>query len=281
MAAKASSTAAAKPAFTKTPLRISTLTMTADWGSPINLDSLFEQLPTRFIPIWYPGEGVLKFEHKSQVYGASHKDLFTNRKVTTKSFFNQSTLVIRRPFGDGWKEMNMKVFANGGIQMTGLPNQEFAIEALNWMLGEIRALPRNPFAKEPAIQKICTYLINTDYSINHDIQQDALQRILVDEYNLFSMFEKTIYQGVNAKFFYNTAETHAATPGICSCTVPCTGKGSGHGDGECKRITLSIFRTGSIIITGGRSMEQIEAAYEFLNGVFEKHGAEVLLARTT
>lgn len=272
--------AAPKPTFKKTPLRISTLTMTADWGSPINLDLLFEQLPARFIPIWYPAAGVLKFEHKAQVYGASHKDLFTNRKVTTKSFFNQSTLVIRRPWHDGWKEMNMKVFANGGIQMTGLPNQEFAVEALNWMLGEIKALPKNPFSKEPAIQKICTYLINTDYSLDHDIQQDALQRILVEEYNLFSMFEKTIYQGVNAKFFYNTAATHAESPGICCCEGACAGKGTGHGDGECKRITLSIFRTGSIIITGGRSMEQIEAAYDFLNGVFEKHAGEVLLARS-
>lgn len=265
-----------KHILTKSPLRISTLTMTADWGSPINLDLLFDQLPAHFIPIWYPGEGILKFEHKTNVYGASHKDLFTNRKVTTKSFFNQSTLVIRRPWkDDGWKEMNMKVFANGGVQMTGLPDQEFAIKSLQWMLDIIKSLPKNPFAKEPSLQKICTYLINTDYSLNCEINQDALQSILVDRYNLFSMFEKTIYQGVNAKFFYNTEK--GRTPGICSCTKPCTGKGIGEGDGECKRITLSIFRTGSIIITGGRTMEQIEAAYEYINNIFEKHATEVLV----
>jgi TATA-box binding protein (TBP) (component of TFIID and TFIIIB) len=263
--------------FNKSPLRISTLTMTADWGSPINLDMLFEQLPAQFIPIWYPGEGILKFEHKTNVLGASHKDLFTNRKITTKSFFNQSTLVIRRPFGDGWKEMNMKVFANGGIQMTGLPSQDFAVESLHWMLDVIKSLPKVPFSKEPSLQKICTYLINTDYSLDHEINQDALQRILVEEYNLFSMFEKTIYQGVNAKYFYNTEPDRVAN-GICSCTKSCDGKGSGCGDGECKRITLSIFRTGSIIITGGRTMKQIEAAYEFINKIFEKHAAEVLIS---
>jgi hypothetical protein len=260
----------------RSPLRISTLTMTADWGSPINLDLLFEQLPAHFIPIWYPGEGILKFEHKAAVFGASHKDLFTNRKITTKSFFNQSTLVIRRPWHDGWKEMNMKVFANGGIQMTGLPEEKFAVDALHWMLDLIKTLPRNPFSKAPTIQKICTYLINTDYNVGCEIQQDALQRILVDEYNLFSMFEKTIYQGVNAKFFYN--KSSSGSPGICSCTVPCDGKGTGDGDGQCKRITLSIFRTGSIIITGGRSMDQIEAAYDFINDVFDRHAGEVLLA---
>jgi hypothetical protein len=89
------------------------------------------------------------------------------------------------------------------------------------------------------------------------------------------MFEKTIYQGVNAKFFYNTEK--GRTHGICTCSKPCTGKGTGEGDGECKRITLSIFRTGSIIITGGRTMEQIEAAYEFINNIFDKHADEVLI----
>jgi len=90
-------------ALTISPLRISTTTATADWGLPIQLDVLFEQLKEHFIPIGYPAEGILKFEHKKEVYGACHKDLFTNRKMTAKSFYNQSTLVLRRPFGQGWK----------------------------------------------------------------------------------------------------------------------------------------------------------------------------------
>jgi TATA-box binding protein (TBP) (component of TFIID and TFIIIB) len=39
---------------------------------------------------------------------------------------------------------------------------------------------------------------------------------------------------------------------------------------------MSIFRTGRIIITGARQMVQIEAAYEFLNRVFDKHQMAVL-----
>ena len=64
--------------------------------------------------------------------------------------------------------------------------------------------------------------------------------------------------------------------GICQCTVPCKGQGTGEGNGQCKRITMSIFRTGRIIITGARQMIQIEAAYEFLNRVFDKHQMAVL-----
>jgi TATA-box binding protein (TBP) (component of TFIID and TFIIIB) len=265
-------------ALTISPLRISTTTATADWGLPIQLDVLFEQLKEHFIPIGYPAPGILKFEHKKEVYGACHKDLFTNRKMTAKSFYNQSTLVLRRPFGSGWKEVNMKLFGSGGIQMTGISSLEFAVEAVEWLLSVIRRLPRSPFVtteKEPSVTKATISMINTDYSLNYDVQQENLNRILMDEYGIFSMLEKTIYQGINTKFFYNTNNTN----GVCCCTNFCKGQGTGDGDGECKRITMSIFRTGKIIITGARTMDQINRAYVFLNKVFDAHAAEVLIKR--
>ena len=83
-------------AFTKTHLRISTMTVTANWGVPIQLPILFDQIKEHLIPIWFPGEGILKFEHRGNALGAAYKDIFTNRKVTSKSFFNQSTIVLRR-----------------------------------------------------------------------------------------------------------------------------------------------------------------------------------------
>jgi len=266
-------------ALTISPLRISTTTATADWGLPIQLDVLFEQLKEHFIPIGYPAPGILKFEHKKEVYGACHKDLFTNRKMTAKSFYNQSTLVLRRPFGLGWKEVNMKLFGSGGIQMTGISSLEFAVEAVEWLLSVIRRLPRSPFVtteKEPSVTKATISMINTDYSLNYDVQQENLNRILIEKYGIFSMLEKTIYQGVNAKFYYNTANK---TAGVCSCAGLCKGQGTGDGVGQCKRITMSIFRTGNIIITGGRNMKQIEMAYEFLNDVFRTHAATVLIKR--
>lgn len=311
--------------FTKSDLRISTMTVTANWGMPVNLDLLFEQLKTHFIPIGYPEEGIIKFEHKSKVLGACHKDLFTNRKTTKKSFFNQSTIILRRIFGSGWKEVNMKLFDNGGIQMTGVTSKDFATESVAWLLKLILTLPVSPFivvlasapavavavtpetgteggavvpatktgrkaakpkpakiiqasSLTPSITKVNVSLINTDYSLNRDIQQDTLHKLFMEEYNLFSMLEKTIYQGVNAKYFYNTNNKGT---GVCACGADsfCKGQGTGDGKGECKRITMSIFRTGKIIITGARTMEQIQEAYDFLNGVFERHANRVLIRR--
>lgn len=254
------------------------MTVTADWGLPINLDRLYSQLKDYFVPIGYPAEGILKSEHNTAVYGACHKDLFTNRKATKKAFFNQDTLILRRRLGHGWKEVNMKLFGSGAIQMTGVPSQEFAVASVEWLLTLIKQLPISPFtaAGVPAVTLVNVQLINTDYKLNYDIQQDNLNRIFIEDYNLFSMLEKTIYQGVNAKYFYNSINKGT---GVCRCPTFCKGKGSGSGVGDCKRITMSIFRTGTIIVTGARTMEQIHEAYHFLNRVFETHATAVLIKR--
>jgi TATA-box binding protein (TBP) (component of TFIID and TFIIIB) len=273
--------------YTKTHLRISTMVITAHWGTSIKLDQLFESLRSVILPIWYPEEGILKFEHKNMVMGSSYKDIFTNRKITSKSFFNQSTIVLRRKISDDdeknegschWKEVNVKLFANGGIQMTGVTSESFARRAMEWLLQTIQSLPESPFPSPPAIERFSIQLINTDYALNKFINQDALHKILINEYNLFSMLEKTIYQGVNTKFFYNTRNPGV---GICQCKQFCKGQGTGEGEGECKRITMSIFRTGKIIITGARQIHQIDAAYDFLNRVFDRHQHTVLYSPNT
>ena len=43
----------------------------------------------------------------------------------------------------------------------------------------------------------------------------------------------------------------------------CNGKGSGYGNGECKKITISIFR-GNIIITGKCIRDEINYIYIIL-----------------
>jgi TATA-box binding protein (TBP) (component of TFIID and TFIIIB) len=263
--------------FNKTPLRISTMVITAHWGTPIQLGAVFDALRDYIIPLWYPDEGVLKIEYGARVLGRSYKDVFTNRKISDKTFFNQSTIVVRRKVTeekeDTWKEVNIKLFANGGIQMTGVTSEAFARAALDWLYDLIQTFPESPFDQKVNIHRFSVQLINTDYSVNRFINQDALHKLLINEYNLFSMLEKTIYQGVNTKYFFNTTNHR---PGICSCEKICKGQGTGEGEGQCKRITMSIFRTGKIIITGARKMKQIETAYEFLNNVFERHQHTVL-----
>ena len=47
--------------YTKTDLRISTMVITAHWGTQIDLSTLFNSIKNIIIPVWYPDIGILKF----------------------------------------------------------------------------------------------------------------------------------------------------------------------------------------------------------------------------
>jgi TATA-box binding protein (TBP) (component of TFIID and TFIIIB) len=265
--------------LTISPLRISTTVTTCHAGTPINLSKLFEQFPTWAIPFGYPGDGFLKMEYQTKVIGYSTRDVLTKRKVAEKTFFNQATLVIRKlmPEKQLWKEVNIKLFANGGIQMTGVPTPEFSLEAITYVVEQLRQ-GDGIFQGMPAVTKFRIQLINSDYSINRTINQEKLHKLLSNVYNLFSSHESTIYQGVNTKYYYNK-KGDILKPGICSCKQACSGQGTGDGDGECKKITISPFSSGKIIITGARDMDQINEAYVFFNDILQLHQADILLRK--
>jgi TATA-box binding protein (TBP) (component of TFIID and TFIIIB) len=260
--------------LTFTPLRISTLVTTGHLGTTINLSSLFDQIPALLIPIGYPDEGFLKMEHETRVVGYSARDLLTKRRVSDKTFFNQSTIVIRkRKDATEFKEVNVKLFANGGFQMTGVTNEEFSKEVILWIIDQFTRLPTAISPKELSLAKFSVQLLNSDYKMNAFAKRSELHKILCETYRLSSTLETTIYQGVNTKYYYNKEST--ATRGICGCTKFCSGQGDGATIGNCKRITIAIFQTGSIIITGARKREQLDEAYDFINAILRTHSREV------
>jgi TATA-box binding protein (TBP) (component of TFIID and TFIIIB) len=264
-------------ALTFTPLRISTLVTTGFLGTPIRLDSLFSQMGPLLIPIGYPDEGFLKMEHETRVIGHSARDLLTKRRVSEKTFFNQSTLVVRKRREDthDLKEVNIKLFGNGGFQMTGVTDENFSRSVVMWLIEQFHGL-QTPISDAPfTLQKFAIQLLNSDYKMNALAKRSELHRILCEQYRLSSTLETTIYQGVNTKYYYNMENKNPAQQGICGCPKFCTGQGDGEAIGKCKRITIAVFQTGSIIITGARTRAQLDEAYEYINRVLQTHAKDV------
>jgi len=289
-------------------LRISTMVVTAHIGTTINLLKLLELFHEKAIPLTWPDEGFLKVEYKpillakpgatpqeeqkakqkakaqeKIVIGTCSRDELTKRKKSKNIFFNQSTLVVRRqhattPSGQPvFKEVNIKLFKNGGIQMTGIPSDTFAQETLAWLAEQLSSFSEPVLDGKAAPHRYSIQLINSDYQVNGNINREKLHEVLVNEYNLFSSFESTIYQGCDTKYFYNEAAPPDAIEGICPCGESlCPGNGDGKTLGQCKEITISPFHTGSVIITGARRFEQIQKAYVFINKILTKHCTDLI-----
>mgnify|MGYP003966646695 FL=1 len=236
-------------------LRISTMTAVSKLSEHINIEKLYESLEIN---------DVVKFiEHKEKYKGYSKKlDKKARKNKVKRTFFNQSTIHIYH-FD---KIVNVKIFNNGNIQMTGLKYEEQGKEVLN-IVKDI-FIEKNKKIKffENTNIDILEYrivLINSDFDIGYSLNREKLHRKIID-LGLYSTYEPCMYPGVNIKYYYNTSYDKC---GICKCNCKCNGKGDGSENGDCKRVTIAVFASGKIIITGGKSKEQLVESYNFITQV--------------
>tara|TARA_Y100001970_G_C14137983_1_gene805440 strand:- start:455 stop:1465 length:1011 start_codon:yes stop_codon:yes gene_type:complete len=283
-------------------LRISTITAIGDFGVLINLEKLAVNLASsidndnlRIMSIKYRRGGNKKskdIENPDVLWPNDnwnliyHKSKLNGSKKMTATFFNQITTEIMLDSQDVKqkknKTVNMKIFTNGKIQITGIRNTnlndaKFASNIIFEMIkkdNSIINLQNNPSQSidDIKIDNFYIALINSDYDAGFKIIREPLADILNDM-GIFTTYEPTIYPGVKARVYIN--EINDTVDGLCHCiekgsdnTCPQKG-GSGVGIGECHSVTISIFQSGKIIITGGITISQINKCYEFINRIMK------------
>ena len=101
-------------------------------------------------------------------------------------------------------------------------------------------------------------LINSDFDIGFKINREKLYRYMLDR-NVYCTYEACTYPGVNIKYYYNT---DYKTNGICNCESMCDGKSDD--ENKCKKITIAVFKSGKIIITGAQTYNQLDIVYKYI-----------------
>lgn len=260
-------------------VRISTMTVLCDLGIQINLESFYnnikayhnEEKDYKIVSLEYmenPAKGVPKQKKKKQ--SQANANLVKRRK----SFYNQATIIM-----DYIKFINMKLFRNGSIHITGIIDVEQGKRAVGFLCDEIREIYKiDSSITSDDISKLGlanwdVVMINSDFSCNFKIRREKLYEILDNNYNLVVNYESDNYPGVKTSFYWNERDTDRS--GVCKCKIgkTCSGKGRGtlNPDDTCRKITISIFQSGKIIITGAREKEQINDAYLFITNIFRNY----------
>ena len=103
-----------------------------------------------------------------------------------------------------------------------------------------------------------TVMINSDLQVNYNINLKKMAKILKKK-GLFNTYDPDEHSGVNLKYYWNKANANNEE-GICRCSQHCSTKEK---KSICNKITILIFRPGSIVITGSRTLEQLCAAHDF------------------
>jgi len=275
-----------------------------------------------------------------------------NKDKNARRFDNQVTLIFKMYVQDTYVQdmyhnskpegrsgpyyVNVKVFKNGNIQMTGLKEVDQGIRVIEFVSEQIERIKKidpsviapdpvtlesqaaenketnetnvnnnettedahdhnetrskegqaRPEAEAAAVlngtrskgsgPSYKIRLINSDFRMGLEIKRDKLNKVMQQSYDVRSSFEPCIYPGVKIQFFWN-ADKAENVDGKCLCPAGtrCNGKGCGQGVGNCKKITIAVFQSGCIIITGALTTEQIDDAYTFICGVVEKHRSEI------
>tara|TARA_B100000900_G_scaffold156849_1_gene133338 strand:+ start:12084 stop:12830 length:747 start_codon:yes stop_codon:yes gene_type:complete len=235
-------------------LRISTMTAVSKLSDDINLQNLYDNLNINDIVKY------IEFK-ENEPKGFSKKSLRKTRKKTIrKTFYNQATIHIHHKD----KVVNVKVFKNGNIQMTGLKYQDQGKEVLQLVIEQLMRNNRGIFEKDELdVLYYKIVLINSDFDIKYKVDREKLHREII-RLGLYSTYEPCMYPGVNIKYYFNNIYNKC---GICKCDCKCSGKGEGLREGDCKKVTIAVFNSGKIIITGGKSTEQLVESYDFITNV--------------
>lgn len=244
-----------------TKYRVSTITCNASITTTINLLELFDNLTLG------DDNGFLWIENglkKRGVYPKKKKDTSQNKKK--KCFDNQITVIYK--YGPEYYP-NIKIFRNGNIQMTGIRNENDGKNMVDIITKEISFIAKNTCPTlvgnidNILCQDFIIRMINCDFGVPFKIRRKNLHQLLISsKYGNTCSFQPLTYPGVKLQYYWNI--TQPTNNGICKCKSPCYGKGNGQSDGNCKKVTIAIFDSGKILITGANSFEQVNKAYEFI-----------------
>ena len=165
--------------------------------------------------------------------------------------------------------------------MTGIKSVSDGELVVSKIAEEVRYMLENgiPVSSVSGVQRVVSSdfvirMINSDFSFGFSIRRKNLHRLLISpDYNNLCSFQPMGYPGVKLQYFWN--KNRPQKDGVCRCSSMCFGKGSGAGDGQCKKVTVAVFESGNVLITGGNNFDQIDEAYAYITRVVLDNKEEV------
>ncbi len=209
--------------------------------------------------IFYKLKDLIK---NSEILEIQYKDILTNKVIKKKNnsqlnrFFNQATIIVKPV--QNFRQINIKIFINGNVTMTGCKYQNDGIFANNVIINKINEC-KEIFIKNDVSLYLSNYsitLINTDFSIGYTIDKIELYTIINEKYDLFVTYEPLLFVAVKITYMWNKKYKD----GICHCDTLCKNKKTS----ICKRVTIMVYHTGKIVITGSNTEEQAYEVYHFI-----------------
>ena len=185
--------------------------------------------------------------------GISKKDMLTNRTKKKGAFYNCFVIILRVFEETKFKEYHIKIFNTGKIELPGIQKSSSMVlikETLEKHLFPIFIDYEEIYFTERKLKEVGnnqSILINSNFDCNFYLDRQKLFNILKFDYQLNTIYDPCTYPGVRCYFYYGDEITD--------------GKQQSPDD---KTISFMIFRTGSVLIVGKCSEDELRMIYNFI-----------------
>jgi hypothetical protein len=208
-------------------------------------------------------EGRITFRDIRKIsQGLCKKDITSYRCKRKGAFYNCFALIMRIEHEHSFKEIHVKVFNTGKLEIPGIQDDSVLVKTLDLLIKTLRPLVPEKNKLEWLKDKSETVLINSNFSCGYFINRDKLYNRLKYHYRINSAYDPCSYPGIQCEFYYDPeseVQTGQHPP-------------SGISDVERKRfikMSFMVFRTGSVLIVGKCKEDILGNIYEFLKELLD------------
>jgi hypothetical protein len=219
-------------------------------------------------------EGRIKFKVQMKInIGLCKKDILNYRCKLKRAFFNCFVLIMRvkEPSSDVFKEMHVKVFNTGKLEIPGIQSDVSLTHVLNLLIGILKPIVGDDIGYIP--DKCETVLINSNFNCGYFINRDKLFNILKYKYRIHSNYDSCSYPGIQCKFYYVPELGEENQTG--QKPNPSMSSSYSYSIENVNEISFMIFRTGSVLIVGRCGENVLFCIYNFLKKLLETEYPEI------
>lgn len=253
-------------------IKISTITLDCKLHTLIDVDIFSKNVTLR-------ENGIVSVKFGNRKDPATNRTIITTKKPkkqSTKNFFNQVTILMKPLNNPGRNYINIKVFKNGSLQMTGCKDMDDFNNVTNRLIkilkrghnvktknGKVSNIKFIHSPDDIGIFNIKIRMINSNFKLDYCIDRKKLDRLL-KKYHSKNTTDKEIGY---VDYKYDPTGGH-------SCVNI-----KYHYDNVNKPPSVFVFRTGSIIITGAKTLNHIISAYHYILSILNRYYDEIKIVK--
>src|SRR6056300_178129 len=214
----------------------------------------------------------MKFKDERKItIGISKKDIMNCRGKVKNAFYNCFALIMRFLYEGVYKEIHVKVFNTGKLEIPGILNENLLNDVKDLIITFIQPhIDDEIYYIEKDMED--NVLINSNFNCGYFINRDKLYSIVKgDKYRIETAYDPCSYPGVKCKFYFNNHKPFDKDiqKGLIEEADRNMKQYELDDNKKYTEISFMVFRTGSCLIVGNCTEKILRFVYEYIKTILQ------------